>query len=291
MQKLSKDTKINDVEQVSSLRSNAIFQNPKTNTTSQKERLKLLVVDDHPVILEGIKTMLSNNDEVEVIGVASNGEEAVQKATELKPHVILMDVRMPEMDGIETTRRIKEINFKVVVVMFTMYDHATYVAEAVRAGAAGYVLKDASRDLLVHTIKAACSGSTLIRSSMLQAVLSEQMKENQQRNTVQVPLRMDQKGSYDTFTEHAYLPISPKGLTSRQSQIIKLVAQGLTNKEIGQTLHISDLTVKKHVADIIASLGANNRSQAVARAIQLHLLNLGQTPNSESTLSTLSATR
>lgn len=141
------------------------------------ESIKVLVVDDYPVAREALKAMLATESKLDVVGEASSGAEAVQKVGDLKPEVVLMDVRMPGVDGIEATRRIKEAHPEVAVVMLTVHDHDAYIIEAVRAGASGYLLKDASRDLLVHVVKVARSGGTLFESALLHAALASQMPE------------------------------------------------------------------------------------------------------------------
>lgn len=236
-------------------------------------RIRLLVVDDHPVVREGIRAMLAHDGEVEVVGEASNCSEAVQKVTDLKPDVVLMDVRMPEVDGIEATRRVKEAHPDVAVVMLTMYDHDVYVMEAVRAGAVGYLLKDASRDLLLHTVRAARCGGTLIKTSLLRAALGGRAEGRSQA------VEPGQWSSLSEMADRDESPAAPSSrmrglrvLTAREMEVLELLAQGQTNKEIGQALHIGELTVKKHVATIIHKLGASNRSGAAVRAVQAGLV-------------------
>ena len=237
-------------------------------------RIRLLVVDDHLVVREGIRAMLAHDDEVEVVGEASNCVEAVQRVADLKPDVVLMDVRMPEVDGIEATRRVKEAHPDVAVVMLTMFDHDLYVMEAVRAGAVGYLLKDTSRDLLLHTVRAARCGGTLIKSSLLRTALSGRVggrcpaPEPGQASSL---LNMGEGGKVPSAP--SYPPMRAlSGLTAREMEVLELLAQGQTNKEIGQALHIGELTVKKHVATIIHKLGAPNRSAAAVRAVQSGLV-------------------
>lgn len=133
--------------------------------------IRVLLVDDHPVVRQGLRAMLGGAAEIEVVGEASSGQEAEEKAIELKPEVILMDIRMPDIGGIEATRRIKRAYPTVSVIMLTIYDSDMHVIEAVRAGAAGYLTKDCSRELLCHAIQAVADGGTLVRSGLMRAAI------------------------------------------------------------------------------------------------------------------------
>ncbi|MBI4235894.1 MAG: response regulator transcription factor [Chloroflexi bacterium] len=236
------------------------------------DRLRLLIVDDHPLVREGLKAMLAGEETLELVGEAVTGAEAVEKATELEPDVVLMDVRMPVMDGIEATRRIKEAHPALAVVMLTLYEHDRYVIEAVRAGASGYLLKDASRDLLVHTIGAAHTGVTLVKSSLLRRALEHgwggSLSGDEAAETEGVGAEGRLGPPNAGMASHANAP----GLTRRELEVLDLLAQGKTNKGIGQALWITEMTVKKHVASVIAKLGASNRSDAAVRAVRSGLV-------------------
>lgn len=247
--------------------------------------IRLLVVDDHPVVREGIKAMLATDAEIEVVGEASSAGEALQAVEQLRPDVVLMDIRMPDMDGLEATRRIKESHAEVAVVMLTIYDHDAYVIEAVKAGAVGYLMKDASRELLVYTLKAARSGGALVKSSLLRAAMDrfgegrmDRFGEGREEDggPGQPPVRPGSPirgpGAPAPALPTPFSRGTPKGLTPRELEVVGLVAQGKTNKEIGQALHIAELTVKKHVASILDKLGVRNRSGAAAWAVQAGLL-------------------
>lgn len=212
-------------------------------------------MDDHPVVREGFRAMLATDQAIEVMGEASDGLEAVAMVAEHQPDVVLMDILMPNLDGIEATRRIKEQRPSTVVIMLTVYDNDAYVVDTVQAGASGYLLKDASRDLLIHTIRAAISGGTLIKTSLLYEAISGLVGTNPKQH------RGDSPG-----------PNGCEELTAREQEVLKLVAEGRTNKEIGKALAMAEDTAKKHVQSIIAKLGASDRTHATLKAARAGLI-------------------
>ena len=218
-------------------------------------KIRVLIVDDHPVAREGFRTILSTDQNIEVVGEASDGLEAVAMVAEKEPDVVLMDLRMPNLDGLEATRRIKAEHPNTAVVVLTIYDNDDYVVEAVRAGASGYLLKDASGALLIHTIQAVNSGATLIKTSLLYEVISRLLSSN---------VKQGKAGSISTN--------SLEELTDREQEILKLVAEGYTNKEIGKQLGLAEDTIKKHVQSIIAKLGASGRTHATMKAARRGLI-------------------
>ena len=215
----------------------------------------MLIVDDHPVARDGFRTMLATDQGIEVIGEASDGLEAIAMVAEKEPDVVLMDLRMPNMDGMEATRRIKTQYPNTTVVVLTIYDNDAYVVDAVRAGASGYLLKDASRDLLTHTIRAVSNGATLIKSSLLYEAIS---------GLVDPEVNPGRSEPADSN--------SLEKLTGREQEVLTLVAEGHTNKEIGRKLNIAEDTVKKHVQSIIAKLGASDRTNATMMAARAGLI-------------------
>lgn len=217
------------------------------------DKIKVLVVDDHPLAREGLRTILATAPDIEVVAEASDGLEAVDKASEHQPHIVLMDVRMPNLDGLEATRRIKSRLPSASVIVLTAYDNDAYVVDAVRAGAGGYLLKDASKDLIIHTIRAVNSGGMLIKTSLLREAIANLTD-----------------GSTAHQNEKLASPALGK-LTSREYEVLRLVSQGRSNKQIGQALSISEDTVKKHVQAIILKLGVSDRTQAAVKAVQAGL--------------------
>ncbi len=204
---------------------------------------RVLLVDDHELVRQGIAAMLSKADDIDVIGEARTGREAIEVARKGLPDVVLMDVRMPDMDGLEATRRIKEERPRTAVVMVTMHDNTAYLTEAVRAGAAGYLLKDVAKDELIDAIRQVASGGAFIESQMLKGVLSD-MK----------PI--------------GPVPPAAKNLTKREREILSLVAEGMSNREIADRLVLSPETVKSHVAAILEKLNVSDRTQAAIYAVR-----------------------
>lgn len=217
--------------------------------------IKTLIVDDHPVVREGFRTMLATDQVIEVVGEASDGLEAIAKVAEQEPDVVLMDIVMPNLDGIEATRRIKDQRPSTVVIMLTVYNSDAFVVDAVRAGASGYLLKDTSRDLLIHTIRAATNGGTMIKTTLLYEAISGLLGSSPR------PPQGHSAGAngYDE-------------LTDREREVLALVAEGRTNKEIGKALAMAEDTAKKHVQSIIAKLGASDRTHATLKAARAGLI-------------------
>jgi DNA-binding NarL/FixJ family response regulator len=187
--------------------------------------------------------MLAKAEDLTVVGEAKTGREAIETARKELPDVVLMDVRMPDMDGLEATRRIKEERSRTAVIMVTMHDNPAYLREAVRAGAAGYLLKDVSKDDLIDAIRQVATGGAFIESQMLKGMLSE-MKPG------------------------AATPSAARNLTKREREILALVAEGLSNREIADKLVLSPETVKSHVAALLEKLNVSDRTQAAIYAVR-----------------------
>ena len=219
------------------------------------DKINVLLADDHPVVREGLRTMLATTPDIEVVAEASDGLDAIEKANEHRPNVILMDIRMPNLDGLEATRRIKSRLKSTSIIVLTIYDNDAYIVDAVRAGAGGYMLKDASKELLIHAIRAVNSGGMLIKTSLLREAMLSLANVTDNQSKVK--------------------PIDAtalKGLTARECDVLRLVIEGQSNKEIGRALSISEDTAKKHVQTILSKLGVSDRTQAAVKAVRAGLV-------------------
>jgi DNA-binding NarL/FixJ family response regulator len=207
--------------------------------------MKVLIVDDHPVTRQGLRSALATSQEVEVVGEASSGDEAVEAVKQLHPQVVFMDVRMPGMSGIEATKEIREAAPDTKVILFTVEESRAAIADAIRAGVSGYLLKDVSAGELIQAAKLALEGKAVIHPTLTRAFI-EEVQYVEQR------------------------PETP--LSRRESQILQKVAYGATTKEVAHDLQISPHTVKTHLERIFEKLGANDRAQAVAIALRKGLV-------------------
>ncbi|MDH3675350.1 MAG: response regulator transcription factor [Anaerolineae bacterium] len=210
--------------------------------------IRILVADDHPVVRDGLVAILSTQADLEVVGEAGNGQEVLAQVAELEPHVVLLDLEMPELDGVETLERLRETDSEVRAIVFTAFDTDERILGAVQAGAQGYLLKGAPRDELFAAIRVVHAGG-----SLLQPVVASKLLR-------QVSHRQDQQGS------------NIETLTPRELEVLELLALGLQNKEIASRLIISQRTVKFHVSSIMGKLKAGNRTEAVTIAAQQGLI-------------------
>lgn len=222
--------------------------------SNEEEILRLLLVDDHPVVREGLRVMLSVHPTFSIVGEASSGEEAVEMVKQLSPHVVLTDIRMPGMDGIELTRKIKEINAGIAVVVLTIHESEMYLMEALRAGASGYLLKDSPQMFLYHAINAAARGGIVVRGNILQQAIQ----------TVLRTPRGAQEDRPDSTVAHR--------LTERDLSILGMVSQGYANKQVASNLNLAEVTVKKYLQGIFVKLGASDRTQAATMALRMGLV-------------------
>ncbi len=207
--------------------------------------IRILIADDHALFREGLKSLLEAEPDFRVIGEAASGREALRAALETQPDVILMDIQMPGLDGVGATKEILKEDPEAKVVMLTMYRQDAYVFEAVKAGARGYLLKDASADELIDAIRRVYAGEVL-----LDAELAEQIIQDFHAKAQEIPTS------------------SRADLTDREVQILRLLAQGATNQEIADDLGISEKTVRNRLSEIFAKLHLNNRTQAALYAIR-----------------------
>jgi DNA-binding NarL/FixJ family response regulator len=223
---------------------------------------RILIADDHELVRDGIKHMLGYEEDLEVVGEASNGREAVELCRRLKPDLVLMDVRMPEMDGLEATRAIKAEQPEVSVLVISLYRNPDYLLEAIVAGAAGYVLKDVPNRRLINAIRRALEGESPLNQELALQLI--QRLANKTSQPVESPTAPE--------IGDAASPSPPNMLTSRELEVLRLLAQGETNQDIAENLRISRATVKVHVQHIIAKLEVSDRTQAIVRAFKLGLI-------------------
>lgn len=214
---------------------------------------RTIVVDDHDLVRESMRDMLESEADLDIVGEAADGREAVELSLRKRPDLVIMDVRMPRMDGLTATREIKVENPATAVLLITMHENPDYLLEALRAGAAGYVLKDASRDELLTAVRRVLSGDSPLDPGLSARLLKRLVAEGPARS-------LPEKAGH----------VQP--LTSREIEVLELVALGRTNREIAQSFTLSVGTVKNHVEHIIAKLGVSDRTQAVVRALQLGII-------------------
>jgi DNA-binding NarL/FixJ family response regulator len=221
---------------------------------------RIFIADDHVLIRDGIRAMLESEPDLEVIGEATNGREALELCRKLCPDLVLMDVRMPVMDGLEATRKIKHECPETSVLMVTTYESSDYLFEAIKAGAAGYVLKNATKPQLSNAIRRTLGGEYPLNQELAMEMLQRLAVEE------------------ESLTERPSKPEESSGqlldesLTDRELEVLQLLASGLTNQEIARRLVISAGTVKHHVRHIVSKLGVSDRTQAAVRAVELGLL-------------------
>jgi len=211
--------------------------------------IRVLLVDDQALFRGGLRALLSTQPEIEIVGEAANGQEAVQCVKPARPHVVLMDLHMPVMGGVEATRRIRSAEPDCSVIVLTTFDDDDEVFEALRAGAAGYLLKDVPLDKLVEAIRAAERGESFLQPTIAAKVVAEFNRLSQPRST-------------------------PKGnllepLSGREREVLCQLAAGKSNKEIAGTLDLAEGTVKNHMSNILAKLGVLDRTQAALKAREL----------------------
>lgn len=217
---------------------------------------RLVVVDDHDLVRSGLRGLLTDQEGFEVVGEGANGREAVELCRLLRPNLVVMDVRMPEMDGLSATREIGRRFTDVSVLLLTTYENEDYLLEAIRAGAAGYVLKDAPESQLITAIRKVLDGEPTLNRRLATELLRRLANE---------------AGDLSPRPKPADLP---EPLTSRELEVLRLLALGYTNRQIAKDLVISLGTVKNHVEHIRAKLGVSDRTQAVVRALEYGIITL-----------------
>lgn len=208
--------------------------------------IKVMLVDDQTLVREGIKSLLSLSDKLQVIVEANDGDQVVAKVQESKPDVVLMDIRMPKMSGIDAVKSLQQAEISTPVIMLTTFDDHKLVMEAVQSGAKGYLLKDVSLETLVEAVEMVHQGKTLI-----QPAITEKVLEGLQGVT----------SEFESYQQ-------PEQLSDKEKEILRLMAAGCSNREIAQTMFKSEGTVKNQVSNVLAKLGVRDRTRAVLKAIE-----------------------
>ena len=226
----------------------------------ESERHRVLIVDDHALFRRGLQMVLDGEPDIEVVGEAADGQQALERAQELMPDVVLMDVRMPRRSGIEATREIRDALPHVRIIMLTVSDEEADLYEAIKAGASGYLLKEISTDEVPEAIRSVISGQSRISPSMASKLLTE----------------------FAAWSKRTGPPgVNAPMLTERELEVLRLVAQGLSNRDIAGRLFISENTVKNHVRNILDKLRLHSRMEAVVYAVRENLLDLSDAKLSE----------
>lgn len=212
--------------------------------------IRLMIVDDHQMLREGLRRSMSEIG-FDVIGEASDGDEAVTRATAQRPDVILMDVTMPRMDGVEACRQVKDVLPDTHIVMLTMHADQSVLADAIRAGASGYLVKDCSTDEIADAVKMAAAGQTALSPQLAATMLDEVRRMEEQERAQETRL-----------------------ITKREEEVLQRIADGCSTTEVAEGLYISQKTVKNHLASIYQKLEARDRTQAVLQAVRMGIVQL-----------------
>ena len=214
-----------------------------------EDTIKILIADDHPVVREGLMSMLNRQEDFEVVGEAKDGVEAVKKTKDLAPDVVLMDMRMPELDGVEAIHQIKAARPHTQIIILTTYSDDEYIFRGIEAGARAYLLKDVPREELFKAIRMVYRGESLIQPVVATKLL-------------------------DRLTQLSRRDPSGEELSKRELEVLRLMAKGSANKEISAQLSISQSTVKTHISSIFQKLGVNDRTGAVTEALKKGIITL-----------------
>ena len=213
------------------------------------ESIRIVIADDHPVVRQGLATVLSQEEDLEVVGQAENGAEAVAQARKLHPDIILMDLQMPEMDGVEAIQKIKMESSDIGIIILTTFDTDDYIFRGIEAGARGYLLKDSPPDDVLKAIRTVYKGESLIQPRVASRLI-------------------------DRFSQLSRASATEEVLSAREVQVLQLIAKSAANKEIANELFIGESTVKTHIIHIFNKLGVKGRTEAVAEAARRGIIQL-----------------
>jgi DNA-binding NarL/FixJ family response regulator len=217
----------------------------------KQERVRVLIVDDQTVVREGLAAILSTDPDIEVVGLAGNGQEALAQVPEAQPHVVLMDLKMPVLNGVQATRQLHQSHPELYVLVLTTYSADEWVFDAIRAGASGYLLKDARREELIAAIKGTVAGRTYLDPSIAGTVIKQAA----------------------TSARATTAPTTQaEALTERELDVLRLLVQGHSNPEIGRRLHLASGTVRNYVSVILQKLAVSDRTQAAVEAVRRGLV-------------------
>ncbi len=218
----------------------------------KNQQIKIVIADDHTIVRQGLRKLLEEEDYIQIIGEAVNGREAVQKAEKLKPDVIIMDIAMPILNGIEASRQIKYHNLKTKIVILSMHSHSRYIRELLSVGVSGYVLKDAASSDIIKAIMAAIKGDIYLSPSISSQVIEDYVEMNK---------KTSQEELYDA-------------LTNREREVFQMMVEGYSTKKIAQTLYLSPSTIKSHRSNIMEKLNMDNISKLIQYAIHLGIIDI-----------------
>ena len=213
--------------------------------------IRILIADDHTLMREGIRALLEDQTDIVVVGEASDGREAVRLANQQRPNVILMDIAMPSLNGLEATRQIKHEHPEINILVLTMYDHEEYLRESLEAGASGYILKRAAASELIVAIRAVHAGEAVLSPSITRMLLNDYLRR-------EVPM----------------VEVEANALTSREREVLQLIAEGKTSREIAEILNLSIKTVQSHRGSIMQKLDLHDRGDLIKYAIQKKIIEI-----------------
>jgi two-component system, NarL family, nitrate/nitrite response regulator NarL len=213
------------------------------------DKIKVLIVDDHSIVREGIKSLIETNENIEIIGEASNGLEAIHRAESLSPDVILMDISMPIMSGIEATKALQRINPKIRVIVLSMHNSKEYIVQIIQSGAKGYLLKNTSSSELINAIQSVMMGQAFFSPEISQIVLNDYI-----------------------FTEDNKIDKKKTTLSNRETEVLTLIAKGFSSKEIGELLNLSSRTIETHKEHIMKKLKVRTTAEIIKYAFEKKLL-------------------